>query len=59
MPNKPFVPVISVDDAGNETRYPSIKAAMEAVKAPQPQISMACITGCRCRGLYWRRECDQ
>lgn len=49
-------PVISTDAEGNKTYFPSLKAAAEAVGAKTPEISMACASGYKCRGLYWCKE---
>ena len=48
-------PVVSMDANGVETYYPSIAAAAKANGAKASEVSMACASGYKCRGLYFRK----
>lgn len=43
-------------ETGEETRYASMKEAAKSVNARTCQISAACATTRKCRGMLWRKE---
>ena len=48
--------VVSVNNDGAITEYPSEKAAAEALGVSRSQISVACNTSWRCAGMKWYRK---
>ena len=55
----PGIPIIATDKDGNETRFPSGRAAAEALNIQYQQISRACITDRLCHGYYFRKENEE
>lgn len=51
-------PVISVDDNGKEFTYPSISEAAEFEGCSASRIAMACRTGKKHIGYYWKYADD-
>lgn len=51
-----FTQVTSIDENGQETHYPSIKAAAAAVGVEPGAISNAILREYRCGGFRWRKE---
>lgn len=54
--NKYYVPVIGVDEEGNEVRFISTREAERSLGIPHEQIGNAIKKGYRCHGYRWRKE---